>query len=445
MERREYDENHPDATNSLDACNANFGRKAGFLFRSSGESRWAVRPVELAYSFLGPGRAPAMGRRTMRPRWFAAVTVLAVVAGIVCLSLRPVQAGEQPSASGYKVLEPIRHGSLTVFPVVAAKSYTTGEFLTLDEGLRSGEVVVTEYGNVRGLMRRHPTPAVQRESGAEVNRLVLINNSKRPLLLLAGEIVTGGKQDRVIGKDRIVPAESDPVDLSVFCVEPGRWVATSDHFGSSGASYGNAFHGNAVGGTLMAQPSVRAKAMGDKDQAQVWAEVRKQQSSMAVEVAASAPTVSTQEIQSTSSYARLMENKDVKEQVDKIAVPIQQNYESLIKQLRDRKAVGVVVAVNGRIIWADLFASTELLEKYWPKLVRSYASEAVVTRAKGGEASMAQAEAFLANMEGRRETIESEPGVYRHTEVNGDGFKAFALTSLLPKTGFDVHVAKMAE
>jgi len=164
-----------------------------------------------------------------------------------------------------------------------------------------------------------------------------------------------------------------------------------------------------------------------------------------VEVAASAPAASAAEIQSTSSYARVMENKDVKEKVDEIAAPIQHNYESLIKQLRDRKAVGVVVAVNGRIIWSDIFASTELLEKYWPKLVRSYASEAVVSRAKGGEASLAQAEAFLADMEGRRETIESEPGVYRHTEVNGEGFKAFALTSLLPKTGFDVHVAKMAE
>lgn len=86
-----------------------------------------------------------------------------------------------------------------------------------------------------------------------------------------------------------------------------------------------------------------------------------------------------------------------------------------------------------------------MLEKYWPKLVRSYASEAVVTRAKGGEVTASQAQEFLADMEGRKETIESEPGVYRHTEVNGDGFKAFALTSLLPKTGFDVHVAKMAE
>ena len=73
------------------------------------------------------------------------------------LGLRPVHAGEQPAGSGYKVLEPIRHGSLTVFPVVAPKSYADRRFLTLDEGLRSGEVVVTEYGNVRGLLRRQIT------------------------------------------------------------------------------------------------------------------------------------------------------------------------------------------------------------------------------------------------------------------------------------------------
>jgi hypothetical protein len=388
----------------------------------------------------------------MKSKMLLAMTFLLTVAGLVSVNFWPVQAGETPFISGYKVLEPIRHGSLTVFPVLASKSYATGEFLTLDEGLRSGEVVVTEAGNVRGLVRRHVTPALQHElqrDVAEVNRLVLVNNSKRPLLLLAGEIVTGGKQDRVIGKDRIVPAESDPVDLSVFCVEPGRWVETSSQFGTSGATYGA---GAGTGknapalGTLMAQPSVRAKAMGEKDQGQVWAEVKKQQQAMeTVEVTAAAPQASTEEIRSTSSYARVMENKDVKEKVDEIAKPIEQSYRSLIKQLRERNAVGVVVAVNGRIIWADVFASTELLEKYWPKLVRSYASEAVVTRAKGGEVSAKQAEAFLGDMEGRRETIESEPGIYRHREVNGDGFKAFALTSLLPKTGFDVHVAKMAE
>ena len=384
----------------------------------------------------------------MSPKILASVAVLAIVTGFLAVDQRQALAGEVgASTSGYKVLDPIRHGSLTVFPVVAAKSYPTSEFLTLDEGLRSGEVVVTEAGNVQGLIRRHGVPAIRHE-GAEVNRLVLVNNSSRPLLLLAGEIVTGGKQDRVIGKDRIVPAESDPVDLSVFCVEPGRWVATSEHLGASDAMYGNSVGGPVRGAAapmaMMAQPSVRAKAMADKDQNEVWAEVRKQQAAETVTVEASAPAAATQLAQ-TSSYAKVMENEEVRKQVDAVAKPIEESYQSLIRQLRDRNAVGVVVAVNGRIIWADIFASTNLLEKYWPKLVRSYASEAVTARAKDVEVGASRAQAFLEDMEGRRETIESEPGVYRHTEVNGDGFRAFSLTSLLPKTGFEVHVAKMAE
>jgi len=387
----------------------------------------------------------------MRPRLFVTLIAMLALAAAFCLNLQRVHAGQEPNASGYQVLEPIRQGSLTVFPVVASKSYPTGEFLTLDEGLRSGEVVVTEFGNIRGLVRRQTTPSFQRDS-AQVNQLALINNSKRPLLLLAGEIVAGGKQDRVIGKDRIVRPESDPIDLSVFCVEPGRWVATSEQFGTSGATYGSAAGGTAAGstkakaGTLMAQPSVRAKAMGDKDQVQVWAEVKKEQQAMSTEMAVISPSpMAADRIASTSSYAVVMENKDVKQEVDKLAKPIEQNYQSLIKQLRDRKAVGVVVAVNGRVIWSDIFASTELLEKYWPKLVLSYASEAVVTHAKNGKATLSDAESFLDDMQGRRETIESEPGIFRHTEIDGSGFKAFALTSLLPKTGFDVHVAKMAE
>jgi hypothetical protein len=113
--------------------------------------------------------------------------------------------------------------------------------------------------------------------------------------------------------------------------------------------------------------------------------------------------------------------------------------------LRDRHAVGVVVAVNGEIIWADIFASTSLLAKYWPKLIRSYAAEAFASRVKTQEADLKTAQLFLEDFAGRRETVETEPGLYRHTEISGDSFKAFELTSLLPKTGFDLHVAKMAE
>jgi hypothetical protein len=379
--------------------------------------------------------AEARGHRegSMASRVVVLVAVALVMAAAL-VAINRADAGEAPAISGFKVLAPIHSGNLTVFPVVATQSHGTSEFLTLDEGLKSGEVVVTESGMLRGLERRRPHPSTgvwrPRSDGAQVNQLVLVNNSKRPLLLLAGEIVTGGKQDRVIGKDRIVPAESDPIDLGVFCVEPGRWVATSDKFNGFGAG--------------IASPKVRAGAMSSKNQQKVWDEVRSAQSEM-VAVMGDSPVPAAREIGNTSSYARVMENSEVKKRVDSVAAPIERGYESVIHQLRDRNAVGVVVAVNGEIIWADVFASSQLLEKYWPKLVRSYAAEAVVTRAADKRASMESAQLFLDRLEGRREVSESEPGLFRHTEISGDGYKVFELTSLLPKTGFEVHVAKMVE
>jgi len=353
--------------------------------------------------------------------------LLALAVVVPCL-----KAGEAKVGGRYQVLTPIRNGNLTIFPVVAESTHDTGQFLTLDEGLRSGDVVVTEAGSAGPLVRPRPGLPAWNEhprAGAQVNQLVLINNSKRPLLLLAGEIVTGGKQDRVIGKDRLVPAESDPVDLSVFCVEPGRWVARSDKF---------------VAPMAMVQPSVRAKAMAEKDQHQVWDQVAKARSStaQAVEVESGPGAVPLAE---SSSYAVLVQNRSVAKELDKVVAPLQQEYQSAIRQLRDKHAVGVVVAVNGQLIWADVFASTNLLEKYWPKLVRSYAAETFSEPGKSLAVDVRAAQEFLDHLNGRREIVENEPGLYRHAEISGEGYKVFALTSLLPSTGFDLHLAKIAE
>ena len=228
----------------------------------------------------------------MKKLWIAlGVLVFLIALAVIVPGLK---AGETKAGSRYQVLAPIRNGNLTIFPVVAESSHDTAQFLTLDEGLRSGDVVVTEAGSAGPLVRPRPGHPVWDErshgGGAQVNTLVLINNSKRPLLLLAGEIVTGGKQDRIIGKDRLVPAESDPVDLSVFCVEPGRWVARSDKFGAPMA---------------MVQPSVRAKAMAEKDQQQVWNEVAKARNSMAETVDGASWCCSRFRTDQNSSYAAL--------------------------------------------------------------------------------------------------------------------------------------------
>src|ERR1700686_2973296 len=83
--------------------------------------------------------------------------------------------------------------------------------------------MVSEQG-AAGLARTRtgrPVAVPQYNGGASVSQLVLINRSKRPLLLLAGELVSGGKQDRIIGKDWIMPGGAYCVPLDVFCVEHG--------------------------------------------------------------------------------------------------------------------------------------------------------------------------------------------------------------------------------
>lgn len=335
------------------------------------------------------------------------------------------------------VLPPITHGNLTIFPIVGGTDYDTSQLLTLDEGVKAGTVIITEQGALRGLIRRGQP--VSSGSTAEVNRLVLVNNSDRTLLLLAGEIVTGGKQDRVIGADRLVPAHSDPIDLSVFCVEPGRWVGRSEQFSSMKSQ--------------MAQPSVRMPAMAAKDQQQVWNQVAEARRSAAssVEVTSAAPLVQADnadlstsftqaQIAQTTSYAATMAVPRVKAQIDTVAG----NYSSIIGELRKAGAKGVVVAVNGKLVWADVFASNDLLVRYWEKLVRSYAAESLTNAGTKAHVDQKEAQEFLEQMSGNRELIETEAGVFRRSEITGNSFKVFTLTTLMPKTDYNVHIAKMS-
>ncbi len=349
-----------------------------------------------------------------------------------------------PTHDSLHVLTPITHGNLTIFPVVGGPDYDTSHIMTLDEGTKAGSVIVTEQGSLRGLVRR-PQQA-SRGSGPQVNQLVLVNDSDRPLLLLAGEIVTGGKQDRIIGVDRIVPPKSDPIDLSVFCVEPGRWTGRSDQFASMHSQ--------------MAQPSVRVPAMAAKNQQQVWDKVAS--SSTTVEVTAAAPLVSadnadlattysqgmitpnggndlSSRTHRTTSYAATMAIPQVQAKIDSVAG----NYDAVLQQLRKSGAKGVVVAINGELVWADLFASNDLLLRYWQKLVRSYAAEALTTVGKQKQVDEKEAQAFLDRMSGNREVIETDPGVFRRAEITGDNYMVFTLTALMPKEEFNVHTAKM--
>src|ERR1700730_15299961 len=90
---------------------------------------------------------------------------------VVVLAFR--SDGGQSRRPSYSVLSPATQDNLTIFPIVSDETNSTNNFLTLDEGLRSGLVVVTEEGTSPGLVRlRSPAlPHIGPSRGAEVNRL----------------------------------------------------------------------------------------------------------------------------------------------------------------------------------------------------------------------------------------------------------------------------------
>ncbi|HUL16658.1 MAG TPA: DUF6569 family protein [Terriglobales bacterium] len=322
----------------------------------------------------------------------------------------------------WRLLEPIRYENMTIFPVVSAMAADTSAFVTLDEGLASGEVIVREEGS-GGLERRRGGRVVPDYSGgASVNQLVLINRGKRPVLLLAGELVSGGKQDRIIGKDRIVPAGAEPLPLDVFCVEHGRW--------SSGADFSAA--------KTIVHPSVREQAAVEQDQGRVWSAVRSGTTAVAAP-AAPAPSLprdaiagTIREDAPTESYAHIYDSKRVSGSVDNLVEELQRRFAKETSGLKEEHVVGAVVAYGDEVAWSDIFASGELFRAYWPKLLRSYAVEALARPRYQETASRDDASEFLLSLKGMiRE--ETDPGVYIWREIKEGRLSEIELDALRPK------------
>jgi hypothetical protein len=352
---------------------------------------------------------------------FGMATLGFVTLGFLWPSSKP--APGKPDGE-WKLLEPISYENLTIFPVVASSGYDTGAFMTLEDGLSRGEVIVREQGETMVRDRDGvPRPAVQNYGGPSVNQLVLVNRSKRPLLLLAGELVSGGKQDRIIAKDRIVAPGSEPLPLDVFCVEHGRWSAGSQFTETK----------------TIVHPSVREQAAVDQKQTGVWASVMSGTSSGRAAAPAAAPMVSAQDLASavqtdapTQSYAKLYGSRRIAPSVNAMVDEVQRRFRKVTAGLKGERVVGVVVAYGGEVAWSDIFASGDLFDQYWSKLLRSYAVEAVARPTLREKASTEDAEEFLRPVRGREQT-ESDPGVYLWRQINEGRLSQIELDALQPR------------
>jgi hypothetical protein len=214
--------------------------------------------------------------------------------------------------------------------------------------------------------------------------------------------------------------------LTVFCVEHGRWSAGGGGFDSA---------------KLMAHPEIRKQAQVYKSQQGVWDSVARS----AVAAEAAAPT---------ADYAEVLNSPRARRDWNEIATSIVSDYERELRdQLRGQDAVGVVVAIDGELVWSDVFSSADLFRKYWPKLLRSYVVEAQSRgghrtkppwRDKRGVPSPEEAQKFLLKDQGHV-TIKMEPGAYRRTEISAGDYQVVALEALgkSEENALLVHYNKM--
>ncbi len=224
----------------------------------------------------------------------------------------------------------ITYKNLTVVPVLAKDAPKEAkEYLVLDEAFDQKVIKVTE-----------------KDGGASVNELTLENKSDKALFLMAGEVIIGGKQDRIIGKDTVIQPK-EKVAVPVFCVEHGRWTEEkgSKEFRS---------------GKSLAHTKLRNEA-NFKAQQDVWNEVEKKTKARKVET-------------STGTYRTITDKDAVKKAIEPYAKEVGPKVD---KTNGADRMIGFVVIVNGKIVGMETFGSPKLFGKVKDKLLRSYYVEAV--------------------------------------------------------------------
>ncbi len=220
--------------------------------------------------------------------------------------------------------------NLTLFPLTDDKGMLA-EYLTLDEALAKKSAHVTEVSE-----------------GGSVPELKFVNESGQPVFLLDGEELVGAKQNRVLNLSILVPAGKTLI-IPVSCVERGRWHHRSREFSSSARAY--YAEGRA---RKISQVSFSMKSQGKRhsDQGAVWSELDDKFGRLA----ASSPT---------SAMSDIYEQYTAK-------------LEDYVRSFASSEGqIGMMFAIDGRIVGFDLFDCAETLRKLFPKLIRSYALDAL--------------------------------------------------------------------
>ncbi len=207
---------------------------------------------------------------------------------------------------------------------------------------------VGKYVSLKEAMEKKKVRIAEKTGGASVNELSIENISGDTIIIITGEIVKGGQQDRIINKDMLLKPKSGKVKLPVFCVESGRWSYRN-----------NAKSGNFTTHYTVGTMSLRKVVEKEKDQAKVWSKVDEINQKNNTET-------------NTRTYTAITSSPDFNKKLNAYI-----NYFKT-KFTGDPDIIGVVVTSGDKVLGCDMFATTELFKQDFENLLHAYATEAIV-------------------------------------------------------------------
>jgi len=261
---------------------------------------------------------------------------------------------------------------LTLFPVELIEEEDDTRYATFAEALDRGWLELRDSGRV--------------------NEVIARNRGSRYLFLMGGELLFGGRQNRMLREDIMLWPDSDPVAVPVYCVQKGRWQGRTDFDRAAGLS----------------ALSLRRRAQTGASQDTVWEDVR----SLAERFSAESPT---------EDYGAVIQSRDAEEHL--------KAFHGYFRRRFPRRTVGLVAARGGRLLGADIFCNRRLFEALRDEVIDSYALEVIRTGRPPtrGRLNENAARLFLARIARSRFQWAPSPGAGRSLVFEGADVRGRAL------------------
>jgi hypothetical protein len=279
------------------------------------------------------------------------------------------------------------YANLRLYPVYATDSFkmvfkNVGKYTPLQEAVQGKKVKITE-----------------KSDASSVNNLTVQNVSSDTIIIICGDVVKGGQQDRIVQEDIVLAPKSGKKNLKVFCVESGRWTriqpdmapaAESVIVSESKPAEFNAYYSK---GTM----SLRKVVEKDKDQTKVWSKVEEINNKNKTQTA-------------TKTYTAISSSSNFTKNLDAYLAFFSNKF-------TDPNVIGLVVVTGNKVLGCDLFATNTLFKGQLQSLLHSYVTEAILNGAPvtaSAQTVKGYMDGLLKNEMVQKQTIKQKGNAFVH-------------------------------